>query len=99
MVSLIAIGGVSVKKLIFIVGACVLWFASASADQYVNGYTKSNGTYVEGHFRGTPNNTQVDNYSAKGNSNPYTGEKGYSDPYKNNNGQNYNVGSTGSKKQ
>ena len=39
----------------------------------VSGYTRSNGTYVESHVRTMPNNTNWDNFSTKGNSNPYTG--------------------------
>lgn len=48
--------------------------------------------------RSSPNSTKVDNYSSKGNSNPYTGERGYNDPYKNSNSQNSNFGSTSNKK-
>lgn len=29
----------------------------------VNGYFRSNGTYVAPHFRSNPNNTTIDNYS------------------------------------
>ena len=43
---------------------------------YVQGYTRSNGTYVQGYYRSDSNNTVQDNYSYKGNANPYTGEKG-----------------------
>lgn len=43
---------------------------------YVNGYTKSNGTYVQGHYRSTQNSTNHDNYSTSGNYNPYTGTTG-----------------------
>ena len=46
------------------------------ADVYVQGYTKSDGTYVQGHYRSSPNGTTSDNYSTKGNINPYTGEYG-----------------------
>ena len=46
------------------------------AQVYVNGYTRSNGTYVPGHYRSSPNSTQRDNYSAYGNANPYTGKRG-----------------------
>ncbi|PLY10356.1 MAG: hypothetical protein C0626_05065 [Arcobacter sp.] len=46
------------------------------ADQYVNGYYKSNGTYVKGYYRSSPNGTKSDNFSTYGNTNPYTGEKG-----------------------
>ncbi|WIE38086.1 hypothetical protein G6L16_000830 [Agrobacterium tumefaciens] len=49
---------------------------SASFAQSVNGYFKSNGTYVSPHYRSNPNGTVTDNYSFKGNSNPYTGNSG-----------------------
>ncbi|MGQ3888236.1 hypothetical protein ACQUW5_04270 [Legionella sp. CNM-1927-20] len=45
-------------------------------DVYVKGYQKSNGTYVEPHYRSSPNNTTSDNWSTKGNINPYTGKEG-----------------------
>ncbi len=43
---------------------------------YVNVYTKSNGTYVQGHYRSSQNSTNHDNYSTSGNYNPYTGSAG-----------------------
>jgi hypothetical protein len=43
---------------------------------HVNGYTKSDGTYVQGHQRSTRNSTNHDNYSTSGNVNPYTGTTG-----------------------
>jgi hypothetical protein len=43
----------------------------------VSGYTRSNGTYVQSHVRTKPNNTNWDNFSTKGNSNPFTGSTGY----------------------
>lgn len=43
---------------------------------YVKGYTKSNGTYVQGHYRSSQNSTNHDNYSTSGNYNPYTGTTG-----------------------
>ena len=54
----------------------VLSSVEANADTWVNGYTKSNGTYVSGHFRSSPNNTRSDNWSSQGNVNPYTGRVG-----------------------
>jgi hypothetical protein len=54
---------------------------SALADQYVNGYFRSDGTYVAPHYQTAPNDTKLDNYSTKGNVNPYTGQPGYKDPY------------------
>jgi hypothetical protein len=50
---------------------------SALADQSVRGYTRKDGTYVAPHTRSSPNQHRFDNYSSQGNSNPYTGQKGY----------------------
>lgn len=64
--------------------AALLALASigAMADQTVRGYTRSDGTYVQPHVRSSPNNTTHDNYSTKGNTNPYTGKEGSVDPYR-----------------
>jgi hypothetical protein len=43
---------------------------------YVKGYRKKDGTYVKGYYRTKANKTVRDNYSFKGNVNPYTGEVG-----------------------
>lgn len=43
----------------------------------VKGYTrKSTGTYVMPSYRTSPNRTKSDNYSTKGNYNPYSGKLG-----------------------
>jgi len=47
-----------------------------SAQVHVRGYTKKDGTYVAPHTRSSPNGTKADNYSTKGNVNPYTGKQG-----------------------
>ena len=47
---------------------------------HVNGYTKRNGTYIQPHYRTPPNNTKLDNWSTKGNVNPYTGKAGTKNP-------------------
>lgn len=62
--------------------------------QYVNGYYRSNGTYVQGYHRTQADSSRFNNYSTKGNYNPYTGERGHVDPYKNSYGYNsgYNSG-------
>lgn len=60
---------------------CLLFAATASAQVRVKGYTKANGTYVAPHYRSAPNNTKLDNYSTKGNTNPYTGQAGTVNPY------------------
>ena len=54
----------------------------AMADVHVRGHYRSNGTYVQPHYRSSPNGTTLDNYSTKGNVNPYTGQAGTVDPYK-----------------
>ena len=43
----------------------------------VSGYSRSNGTYVQSHVRTMPNNTNWDNFSTKGNCNPFIGSTGY----------------------
>lgn len=50
------------------------------ADVHVRGYYRSNGTYVQPHYRSSPNGTTLDNYSTKGNVNPYTGKEGTVNP-------------------
>jgi hypothetical protein len=47
---------------------------------HVRGYSKRSGTYVMPHYRTSPNHTKYDNWSTKGNTNPYTGKKGYKKP-------------------
>lgn len=55
----------------------LLFSITAVADEYVNGYTKSDGQYVQGHYKTEANDRRWDNYSSQGNTNPYTGERGY----------------------
>jgi hypothetical protein len=50
------------------------------ADKSVRGHTRKNGTVVQPHSRSNGNRTQNDNYSTKGNSNPYTGKSGTKTP-------------------
>src|SRR5690606_10608925 len=47
-----------------------------SQQVYVKGYYRSNGTYVQPHYRTAPNHTLNDNWSTVGNVNPYTGIAG-----------------------
>jgi len=50
---------------------------SQSGSTWVNGYTKSDGTYVPGHYKTTSDNTNHNNWSTIGLSNPYTAQPGY----------------------
>lgn len=54
---------------------------TAAADKRVKGYVTKRGTYVAPHYQTRSNSTKTDNYSSKPNSNPYTGKKGYVNPY------------------
>jgi antitoxin component YwqK of YwqJK toxin-antitoxin module len=51
-----------------------------SKHTYVKDYYRKDGTHVEGHYRTEKNNTNTDNFSTKGNTNPYTGQPGYVPP-------------------
>jgi hypothetical protein len=53
---------------------------SNPSSHYVSPYTRSDGTSVSGHYQTNPNSTQRDNYSTRGNLNPYTGEVGTRTP-------------------
>jgi hypothetical protein len=49
--------------------AIILVAASSqvSADKWISGYTKSNGTYVQGHSRSEPNQYRYDNNGSQSN--------------------------------
>jgi opacity protein-like surface antigen len=68
------------KKLILAFVAVALLAPAASAQVRVEGYTKKDGTYVAPHYRSNPNSTAIDNWSTKGNVNPYTAKKGTKQP-------------------
>lgn len=65
------------KKLFFF--SAFMFMASqtfAQSDIWVSGYSTKNNTYVEPHYRTSPNYTKNDNFSTIGNVNPYTGSYG-----------------------
>ena len=68
--------------------AIVLCASAAHADT-VNGYMRKDGTYVQPYQRSSPNSTTLDNYSTRGNVNPYTGEQGTHRPQRSQSGVNY----------
>jgi hypothetical protein len=53
---------------------------SKSGSVYVHGHTTKNGTYVAPHHRSAPDGSKANNWSTKGNVNPYTGKKGTKNP-------------------
>ena len=67
---------------------------SGFADEYVYGYYKKDGTYVEGYFKTSPNTTNRDNYSTQGNLNPHTGTEGARAPDYSPQAYNYGDGRT-----
>jgi len=70
-------------RAIVVTVACTLAaLGSATADTQVKGHYKKDGTYVPPHVRSDPNGSKLDNWSTKGNTNPYTGKKGTKDPSK-----------------
>lgn len=73
--------------------------AAAMADS-VDGYIRRDGTYVQPYQRSERNNSYNDNWSTRGNTNPYTGEKGtasptWSDRSPESNRRNYGTSGTG----
>ena len=68
------------KMMLLALSAAML--SSASAGQvYVHGYTTKNGTYVAPYYRSAPDHSLLNNYSTRGNVNPYTGQVGTRNPY------------------
>lgn len=64
------------KKLLVTLLSLTCLSSVALADTYVRGYYRNDGTYVAPHYRSSPNHTKSDNWSTRGNVNPYTGEAG-----------------------
>ncbi|HPQ09401.1 MAG TPA: hypothetical protein PK995_09265 [Bacteroidia bacterium] len=63
--------------------------------RFQQGYYKpSTGTYVQPHYKTVSNNTNHDNFSTKGNINPYTNQTGYRAKDYSNDAYNYGKGQT-----
>lgn len=82
---------IKMKKYIFLLSIFItlLFLTSltpqAEAASRVRGYyKKSTGSYVMPHYRTSPNRSKFDNYSTKGNYNPYTGKSGTVNPFRSN---------------
>ncbi len=56
------------------------FMAEAFADSYVRGYTRRDGTYVQPHYRSSPDNSYNNNWSVSPNVNPYKGQSGTRSP-------------------
>ncbi len=44
---------------------------------FVDSYTRNDGTFVQSHYKSMPNDTNWDNFSTQGNTNPFTGTTGH----------------------
>ena len=64
------------KKIILLIMFSFIVSITLNAQTYVNGYTKKDGTVVQGHYRSDKDKTNTNNYSTSGNSNPYTNTSG-----------------------
>ena len=72
-------GGNKMKRLLSLAlagGILLSTFTVALADSSVRGYFKKNGTYVQPHYRSTPDRSFRNNWSTYPNVNPHTGRIG-----------------------
>lgn len=81
------------KKIIISIIA-LLFCSTAFSQTYVKGYQKSNGTYVQGHYRSVKDNTNHNNWSTSGNKNTFTGKSGSVAPDYSRQATNYGQGKT-----
>jgi hypothetical protein len=61
----------------YLIAAVALATISPAFAGHVNGYTRSNGTYVAPYERSDADRTVTNNWSFQGNVNPYTGAVGH----------------------
>lgn len=93
------------KGLSILLFVLMAFVASAQKTTYHKAYITKKGTYVQGHVQTSPNKSTRDNYSTKGNRNPYTGKTGTAKPtktsnkviYTGTNGGRYYINSKGKK--
>jgi hypothetical protein len=66
-----------------IISLIILQFIANSALAYVGvkGHFKKSGGYTRPHYRTNPDGHKVNNWSTQGNTNPFTGKRGYKKPY------------------
>src|SRR4029077_10722453 len=56
-------------------------FANAQGYHWVIPHYDHNGNFYNGHYQTNPDGNPFDNWSTRGNYNPFTGTPGYRDPY------------------
>jgi hypothetical protein len=65
-----------ITSLAAVIIAMTAFHAEARGSHGVRGYTKKNGTVVAPHHATNRDNSKSNNWSHKGNVNPYTGKRG-----------------------
>jgi hypothetical protein len=70
------------KKQLAIISIILAFEAGcAFAQVHVRGhYNRRTGTYVAPHYRSAPDHSRLNNWSTRGNYNPFTGKRGSADP-------------------
>lgn len=71
------------KTIMFVCLVALLFTSSiaSAGSTYIRPYIRNNGTMVQGHYRTTPDSSRLNNWSTRGNVNPYTSKQGTVDPY------------------
>lgn len=65
-----------IRKLVLSLVLLTALASAAVAQVHVNGYFRRDGTYVAPHYRSAPDGNPSNNWSTRGNVNPYTGQGG-----------------------
>jgi hypothetical protein len=85
------------KRIMFASALLILVTSSCFADEYVRGYTRKDGTYVNPYTRSSSDSSYNNNYSTSPNVNPYTGQRGTNAPTYNDRTPSYNMETTGNR--
>ena len=70
----------TVMPLVALLASTIAPQLGAASSHSVRGYVKKDGSYVQPHRQTNPNKSKSDNWSTKGNINPYTSKPGTVDP-------------------
>ncbi len=68
------------KMIIFLTLVLISGFifsTNAFAYRYTRGYVRRSGSYVQPHYSSNPDGQRWNNWSSSGNTNPFTGKRGY----------------------
>jgi hypothetical protein len=69
-----------IRRLVLSLVVLTALASTVAAQVHVNGYTRRDGTYVQPHYRTYPDGNPSNNWSTRGNVNPYTGQYGTHQP-------------------